>query len=480
MPIDLANVDVYGAYSKHLNLGKKRANTHGGEYWTSCPFCGTGTDRFHVWPFRDREDGPTYWCRVCGACGDVIAFIEHVERLDFIEACESLNIHLGTPTTSKPRAKYKPNDDDAPSDEWMAASVKFAKECKEILWSETGKNALAWLRERGLSDDTIRKAGLGYNPATRWDEKEVWAVEYRQDIKKVWLPRGVTIPWRVEGRLWKVSIRRPDPDIKRDRERGMEHPAKYIAIAGGSNGLYGVDSFNYEKPTVILEGEFDKLILSQVIGSTANILATGSTAKGRGEKWALLIAQSPVILVAYDADECGKKAMEEYWLKYLPHALPWVPWSNDINAMFLEGHDLQEWLSMGIEIAEPCPVIEPASVPDKSLFDSYEQCHCCHCVIPSFEGWDPELIPPGEVANYDPADGELYCKQCRPNLFDDVMLVEQPSPDIAQWNVSTLDKKSSLPSWLIPGTHEWNKQVERNGINEMNARRRAALMEVAS
>jgi hypothetical protein len=284
-----------------------------------------------------------------------------------------LNIDLNVSSTSKPRTKYYPNDDEAPADEWRPIAIEFAKECKEVLWSETGKNALAWLRNRGLTDETINRAGLGYNPATHWDEKDAWAIGYRKEIKKVWIPRGIVIPWVIERQLWKVSIRRPDPDIERDRERGIEHPAKYVSIAGGSNGLYGIDTFNYERPAVIVEGEFDKLILSQVVGSEANVFATGSTAKGRGEKWALLIAQSPTILIAYDADEGGEKAMREYWLKYLPQALPWQPWAKDINAMYLEGQDLHEWLRMGVELAQPSPIEEPISIVNEPLTNPIEE-----------------------------------------------------------------------------------------------------------
>jgi len=472
--VNISNVDVYGAYSKHLSLGKKQASSYGGTYWTPCPMCG-GKDRFCVWPYRDREDGPTHWCRQCGTSGDVISFIEYVEGLDFIEACESLGIVLGFSTTGAPRKRRRVDDDVSPSDEWIVSAVAFAKECKAALWSEVGKNALAWLRARGLSDNTIRRAGLGYNPSTRWDEKENWALEFRQDIKKVWLPRGITIPWRVEGRLWKISIRRPDPEIVRDRERGVEHPAKYIAVAGGSNGIYGIDDFNHEKPTVILEGEFDKLILGQAT-HIANVLATGSTAKGRGEKWALLIAQSPIALISFNADEAGQKAAKEYWLKYLPHSLPWTPWANDVNAMHLEGQDLHEWLQIGINLACPRPIVE--SVVTQTLLEGCEECCSCHRIIPSFEGWEPENIPvDAPEACFDPVDGKLYCKQCRPSLFGDSSPVEPVvAQDIAQWNTST-SRKSSLPPWLIPGTQDWDKLIARVGVKEAKERRQAALRE---
>ena len=162
--IDTSGADVYGAFSKHLNMGKKQATTHGGEYWTYCPFCGTGNDRFHVWPYR-FDGGPQYWCRVCGRSGDVIDFLEQIEGFTFLEACEYLNITLedGRSKYLPRKRTYSPNDDEPPPDKWQDAAARFAHECKDALWSERGINALKWLRKRGLTDKTIKQSGLGYN-----------------------------------------------------------------------------------------------------------------------------------------------------------------------------------------------------------------------------------------------------------------------------------------------------------------------------
>ena len=193
------------------------------------------TDRFHVWPYR-YDGSPQYWCRVCGKSGDVINFIEHVENVAFVEACQLLNIELEHVSTSRPRREYSPNDDAAPSDKWQDASARFALECKAALWSDIGINALNWLRKRGLSKETINRAGLGYNQKTRFDDTSDWDVT-DPDKKKVWIPRGIVIPWRIDRQLWKVNIRRPDIDLQDNR-------GKYIPITGGSKGVYGIDSIS--------------------------------------------------------------------------------------------------------------------------------------------------------------------------------------------------------------------------------------------
>lgn len=342
--IDTSSADVYGAFSKHLNMGKKQANTHGGEYWTYCPFCGTGNDRFHVWPFR-FDGGPQYWCRVCGKHGDVISFVEHVESVAFVEACQLLNIELEHATVNRPRNTYSPNDDAAPSDKWQSRAAAFCLECKAALWADQGKGALTWLRNRGLDDRTIDRAGLGYNQTERFDARADWDVT-DPTKKAVWIPRGIVIPWRIDRQLWKVNIRRPDVDLQDTR-------GKYIPIAGGSKGVYGIDSFNPTLPSVLVEGEFDRLILSQAEPDTVNALATGSASHAQGERWALTIAQSPIVLVAFDTDQGGQNAARDYWMKSIPHSTLWQPWAHDVNDLYLKDASLlHQWVCLGLDTAD--------------------------------------------------------------------------------------------------------------------------------
>ncbi len=75
---------------------KKVGRTHGGEYAGPCPLCG-GRDRFRVWPERGR-----FWCRGCGASGDVVDFIMKLRGLSFKDACVHLGIRPGRPAPIDP------------------------------------------------------------------------------------------------------------------------------------------------------------------------------------------------------------------------------------------------------------------------------------------------------------------------------------------------------------------------------------------
>jgi hypothetical protein len=64
-------------------VGRDRAGR--AEYAGACPWCG-GEDRFRAWdPPRSR-----YWCRQCGASGDVVQLWRQLVEPDFRRACEQL------------------------------------------------------------------------------------------------------------------------------------------------------------------------------------------------------------------------------------------------------------------------------------------------------------------------------------------------------------------------------------------------------
>ena len=119
------------------------------------------------------------------------------------------------------------------------------------LWSDAGRKALAWLKGRGLQDTTIQAAELGYNSEDLRQNASLWGLE--SEHKPIWVPRGIVIPWRIGGDLWRVNLRRPG---------GIP---KYIGPAGYSNALYHADALiGGKRPVVLVEGEFDALILNRL------------------------------------------------------------------------------------------------------------------------------------------------------------------------------------------------------------------------
>jgi|APSaa5957512622_1039677.scaffolds.fasta_scaffold19314_4 DNA primase len=334
------NTDILQVIGQDVGL-RRVATTHGGEYAGPCPFCG-GTDRFRVWPEHSGGRG-RFWCRQCGRWGDPIDYLRTRDRIGFSEACQRLRIPLNLPG-KKPLRGTSPASHlhhrrllHPPSAQWQTSARAFVETCQEALWTSAGRRGLDWLHGRKLEDATIKAAGLGFNVTTRCPARSAWGLP-PDEGKKVWLPSGIVIPWQIGSELWRVNIRR------------LEGEPKYIGPAGSANGLYGADGLlvDAERPVVLVEGEFDALSLQQEAGAAVAVVATGSTAGARRPRWIALLAQAPVVLVSFDADEAGDEGAR-YWTRILANARRWRPYWEDVNAMIRDGIGVRYWLEAGLK-----------------------------------------------------------------------------------------------------------------------------------
>jgi DNA primase len=312
---------------------RKVANTDGGEYVGRCPWCG-GDDRFHVWP---DADPPHYWCRRCERWGDAIQYLRDREGLTFRQACERLGEPLpersGRHSTPQP-----PPLAEAPGHAWQACAQAFIEQCEHALWTPVGAQALAYLHRRGLTDEIIQMARLGYHAVERWDNPQDWGLP--PDYKKIHLLQGIVFPWFVDSEVWRVTFRRGGNDIPKEE--------RYRPIVAGGKPLYQINWLRPNAPAMLVEGEVDALSVTQEAGDLIAAVATGSTAGGRLERWIGRLALCSIVLVAFDADPAGDEA-SAWWLKALgPRAKRWRPYWGDANAMLQEGVDLRTWIWEGL------------------------------------------------------------------------------------------------------------------------------------
>lgn len=325
---------------------KRAGSTHGGEYAGPCPWCG-GDDRFRVWPVHPVK--PAFWCRQCGAEGDLVDYYarQHTGG-DRRRALEDLKGQGFSPTWRQqtPVSPVAPASGFAepvepPSEAWQARGWEFVSYANAQLWAPGGADALAYLRRRGLTDDTIHRALLGYNPTPIHDRAEKWGLTAD---KPVTLAAGVVIPsWSAiaanigawSETLWGIRVRAlaPRPDVP-----------KYLGVRGYRPALYGADTISPDRTVVLVEGEIDALTIAQQVAEVAAV-ATGSTTACRRLRWVLLLARAPRVLVAYDGDDSGEKAAG-YWLSALgDRATRWRAWWSDANALHQAGIDLRAWLA---------------------------------------------------------------------------------------------------------------------------------------
>jgi DNA primase len=168
--------------------------------------------------------------------------------------------------------------------------------------SADARQARRWLNERGLTDATIRRAGLGFNP--NWER-----TGFRDPQTRRWISvaPGIVIPCAVAGALWAVHVRTL-PGVTGDAGGGRQLP-KYLFVRGSKTGvLYNGDALQPGCTVLIVEGEFDALLAQQALGDDVVVVTAGSAANRLARRWVELLRRSGQVYSCFDRDAAGQRA----------------------------------------------------------------------------------------------------------------------------------------------------------------------------
>ena len=330
--------------SKRVQL-RKASTTNGGEWQGPCPGCG-GTDRFQVWPAQYEGKGG-YWCRGCGKTGDNIQFLREFEGLSFKEACARLNMSLPQrPDSRLPTASHHQQPAFVPAAHVPPAALWQEKAEKFLSWSQANliekREVLSWLAARGISRDTAVEFRLGlnigedgkdlYRPRKAWGLPEVLKDDGRP--KALWIPRGLVIPYTVDGVIHRIRIRRPEGE------------PRYYVLPGSSTAIMVIG--RDRRAFVIVEAELDAIAVAASNTFLAGAVAMGSShAKPDAEAFAILKGALQ-ILNALDYDTAGRSA-SQWWAENFDRCDRWpVPRGKDPGDAHRLGIDLARWIEAGL------------------------------------------------------------------------------------------------------------------------------------
>ena len=314
------------------------------EWHSPCPLCG-GRDRFSTWPDKPNSSGRfmggRFVCRGCGIHGDAVALLQLRRGLSFREACEALDVEPGpAPTGHRQPAAWQPEPPAAaPGAAWQGRARAFLSYTQRALASNQA--AIDWLKaERGLTLETIRAAGLGWNPKDVFDSRESWGLPDETGkngrTKKQWLPSGLIIPYFHGGQLHRIRIRRSEPG----------QGSRYIMVSGSARRAMSLWA---DQPGVaIVESELDAILMQQETGDIIGVIALGSAQmKPDAELHARLMAAKK-LLCCLDTDDAGGKAAWGHWRKY-PGFQRWPPVrGKDPCEMLKAGTSIKAWLHAGL------------------------------------------------------------------------------------------------------------------------------------
>jgi len=298
----------------------------GGNFRARCPFHNEKTPSFMVSPDRG-----TYHCFGCNRGGDIFSFVEEIEGTDFPGALRVLADRAGVVLTREnPKER---NERDRLYMLLADVAMFYRKELRN------NKDAILYLRKRGLLPATIDEFQIGFAP-NDWHAAE----NYLRG-------RGYT---EIEMEKTGMSIRSEKGLYDRFRSRIMfplcdssgrvvgftgrvfnsDDPAKYVnspetSLYNKSKILFGLSlaktSIREAGAAILVEGQMDLIMAHQA--GTKNSVAVSGTAL-TGQHLELLKRFADKLLFSFDSDDAGLTAAKK-------SAIPALRMGFDVRAIEL-------------------------------------------------------------------------------------------------------------------------------------------------
>jgi hypothetical protein len=122
------------------------------------------------------------------------------------------------------------------------------------------------------------------------------------DGARIWRASGIVIPWFDGDRLATVKIRQPDGREPRYAQAFTDRPRIYP----------GPEAVRPGTPLIIVEGEFDAILLGQLLADLASVITTGSSSTPLDPSMLPELLRCPQWYAAHDADGSGDKAAAKW------------------------------------------------------------------------------------------------------------------------------------------------------------------------
>lgn len=307
--------DVVGSY---VTLKKRGANLLG-----LCPFHHEKTGSFTVSPSKG-----IFKCFGCGKAGNAVGFVMEIEQCSYVDAIRQLaqRYHIEIEDREMTQEEKQRQDDR----ESMFVVNDFSNKWFQRQLHETSEGTavgMAYLRQRGIREDIIRKFQLGYSPekAKLWEEakKAGYQDTYLVNDVDTLIGTGVCLKdeqgrlfdrfrgrvifpfFSVSGKVTGFAGRL----IKQSDKAGKYVNSPTSILYEKKHELYGFyhakQSIKREDCCYLVEGQLDVIQLVQ--SGIENVVASGGTALTYPQI-RLLHRFTENVTILYDGDNAGIKA----------------------------------------------------------------------------------------------------------------------------------------------------------------------------
>lgn len=303
-----SRIDIVTLINEYLPLTKGGKNYKG-----LCPFHDEKTPSFMVSP-----ELQIFKCFGCDRGGDAIKFIQEIEGLEFREALEFLAKKAGIEIK---KSNFTRSPEEVKAKKILEINQLTAEYFQYILKKHKfGNKALAYLKDRGVTESSMDSYQLGYAPNS-WSGLFNFLLNRRYDISLI-AASGLVVPKekgtgfydRFRGRII-IPLRNERGEIVGFSGRGLgDTEPKYLngpetLVFKKERFLFNLDLARSEikkkKEAILVEGYFDAITPFQE--GFKNIVASLGTSLTSGQL-SLIKRFADVLVIFYDTDTAGVEA----------------------------------------------------------------------------------------------------------------------------------------------------------------------------
>ena len=301
----VSRIDIVETVSRHVSLTKRS----GANMFGLCPFHSEKTPSFSV-----NADKQIYYCFGCGKGGGAINFVMEIENVTFRDAVEILAHRAGLTVPEEGRT----DEVAGKRRRMLELNRDAAKHFHNMLMSPAGGAARDYLAKRGIPKQIVTKFGIGAAP-------DSWNTLLDAMLKKGYSRQELTEAGLIRNKgkdggaydMFRSRIIFPIIDTKggvigfSGRVVGDGEP-KYLnspdtLVFSKSRNLFGL---NIAKKTkmgmlILVEGNID-VVTMHLRGFDCAVASLGTALTA--EQARLMSRYTNSAVIAYDADEAGRKA----------------------------------------------------------------------------------------------------------------------------------------------------------------------------
>ena len=320
----LSLVDVI---SRRVPLVKKGQN-----YWGCCPFHNEKTPSFAV-----NEEKGFYHCFGCGEHGDIISFTMKSQNINFVDAIKELADMAGI---KMPEYKQKSKEQIEAEENYIQITEKATQIYQDLLYQDSGKIALEYIKKRGFTDEMIKKYRIGYAPKNNIISARFNNIKIDKLTSTGLVRIGDYGPYDFFRDKLMFPIYNAHNQIVAFSGRSLDgSEPKYInttdtELFHKKQTIFGFnfarDAIHKNNRSIIVEGQIDAIQM-QCHGFPETVAPLGTALTE--DHIAILCKSNRNIIFCFDSDNAGQKAA----IRACTLVLPFLRENSDVKFAFVTG-----------------------------------------------------------------------------------------------------------------------------------------------